>query len=282
MASAVRVTFWGVRGSIPSPGAWTARYGGNTVCVAVDLGTERTLVLDAGTGIRALGKALLERDTELFVLLSHSHWDHIQGFPFFAPIYQPHRRLSVFPTPQGHTLLCTLLEQMDGPHFPVTADRLPSQTKCITDDPMRFLHDQGLCLSRIPTNHPGGGFGYRIPHEGRCVVYLTDNELHPPYPKATEFEAFPQFCRHADVLIHDAQYLERDLPQKHGWGHSLVSQACELAVAAEVSQLILFHHDPERTDDELDIIQREARAWLSTQQSSITCTVAFEGLALDL
>ncbi len=282
MTSAIRVTFWGVRGSIPSPGALTARYGGNTACVAIDLGAETTLVLDAGTGIRALGKALLDRDADLFVLLSHSHWDHIQGFPFFAPIYQPHRRIYVFPTPQGHTLLCTLLEQMDGPHFPVTSDRLPSETECITDEPMRFLHDQGLCLSRIPTNHPGGGSGYRIEHDGRSVVYLSDNELYPPYPKATEFEAFARFCRHADVLIHDAQYLDRDLPQKQGWGHSLVSQACELAVAAEVSHLILFHHDPERSDCELDVIQADARAWFSAKKSSVTCTVAFEGLALDL
>jgi hypothetical protein len=136
--------------------------------------------------------------------------------PFFAPPYQPHRRIYIFPTSQGHTLLCTLLEQMDGPHFPVTPDRLASETKCITDDPMRFLHDQGLCLSRIPTNHPGGGYGYRIEHDGRSGVYLSDNKLYAPYPKATEFEAFAQFCRHADVLIHDAQYLERDRRRSMG------------------------------------------------------------------
>ena len=282
MESSMRVTFWGVRGSIPSPGALTARYGGNTSCVAIDLGREKTLVLDAGTGIRALGKAMMGRDADLFVLLSHNHWDHVQGFPFFAPIYQPHRRINCFPTPQGHTLLCSLLEQMDGPHFPVTPNWLPSQTECITDDVMSFLRDHGMNISRIATNHPGGGYGYRIEHEGRSVVYLTDNELDPPYTKATEFEAFAHFCKQADVLIHDAQYLACDLPQKHGWGHSLVSQACELAVASEVSHLILYHHDPERTDHELDVIQEDARAWFAANAPSIMCTAAFEGLALDL
>jgi phosphoribosyl 1,2-cyclic phosphodiesterase len=282
MESSMRVTFWGVRGSIPSPGALTARYGGNTSCVAIELGREKTLVLDAGTGIRELGKAMIGRDAEIFVLLSHNHWDHIQGFPFFAPIYQPHRRIYCFPTPQGHTLLYSLLEQMDGPHFPVTPKRLPSQTECITDDVMGFLREHGMNISRIPTNHPGGGYGYRIEHEGRSVVYLTDNELDPPYTKVTEFEAFAHFCQHADLLIHDAQYLPSDMPHKHGWGHSLVSQACELAVAAEVKHLILYHHDPERTDHELDAIQEDARAWFACHEPSITCTVAFEGLVLDL
>ena len=217
MESSMRVTFWGVHGSIPSPGALTARHGGNTSCVAIDLGREKTLVLDAGMGIRALGKAMMSRDAEIFVLLSHHHWDHVQGFPFFAPIYQPYRRIYCFPSPQGHTLLCSLLEQMDGPHFPVTPNRLPSQTECITDDVMGFLRAHGIHISRIPTNHPGGGYGYRIAYDGRSVVYLTDKELDPPYPKATAFDAFAHFCQHADVLIHDAQYLPSDMPQKRGW-----------------------------------------------------------------
>ena len=112
------VKFWGVRGSIPSPGESTTRYGGNTACVSVDMGAGRILVLDAGTGIRALGKSLTERDAELFVLLSHNHWDHIQGFPFFVPIYQSNRRIYLFPTLQAKTMLCSLIDQMDGAHFP--------------------------------------------------------------------------------------------------------------------------------------------------------------------
>ena len=276
------VQFWGVRGSIPSPGTSTVRYGGNTSCVSVEVGKKSCLVLDAGTGIRLLGKTLQARSETIFVLLSHSHWDHIQGFPFFSPIYEPKRTVYVFPTLGGKAQRCSALTQMDGAHFPVTPDRLPSRTYCITEGGLDFLAEHGLCIAPIPTNHPGGGSGYRIAHAGHSVVYLTDNELAPPYEPATDFDTFADFCRHADVLIHDAQYLENDMPHKRGWGHSLVSQACALAVAAQVKHLILFHHDPERSDDEIDAIQDMARAWLQTQGQSTQCTAAYEGLAMTL
>lgn len=279
---ALTVRFWGVRGSIPSPGVSTIRYGGNTSCVSVDIGTDKLLVFDAGTGIRMLGKALEGSTAPIFVLLSHSHWDHIQGFPFFAPIYQPECTIYLFPTPPGNVQWCATLEQMDGAHFPVTADRLPSRLHCVTEGVMEFLAGQGFCISSIATNHPGGGAGYRLDHAGHSVVYLTDNELAPPYEQTTTFEAFTQFCRHADVLIHDAQYLEDDMPHKHGWGHSLVHQACALAVAARVRHLILFHHDPDRSDDALDTIQETACAWLATQDQRLRCTAAYEGLVVEI
>jgi len=280
--SSMTIRFWGVRGSIPSPGAATVRYGGNTACVSVHLGEDNILVLDAGTGIRELGKTLETSMAPISVLLSHGHWDHIQGFPFFCPLYQPDRPIYVFPTPIGQTMWCAALEQMDGAHFPLTPDALPSRTQCITANSLPFLHRHGFCMTSVATNRPGGGSGYRLEHAGRSVVYLTDNELEPPYEKATTCDEFVQFCRQADVLIHDAQYLEEDMPHKHGWGHSLVSQACTLAVAAEVKHLILFHHDPERSDAALDAIQAAARCWLHTQAPHMRCTAAYEGLAITL
>jgi len=258
------------------------RYGGNTACISVDLGHGTLLVLDAGTGMRSLGEHLAARDTDIFVLLSHAHWDHIQGFPFFAPIYQPHRLISILPTHMGHTLWCPTLEQMDGMHFPVTPEDLPAQVHCLMGKGLEVFQERGCHLSWIATNHPGGSTGYRIEHAGRSVVYLTDNELDPPYEKATSFDEFAEFCRYTDVLIHDAQYLQSDMPAKHGWGHSLVQQACELAVAAEVKHLILFHHDPGRTDDGLDAIQEETRAWMHTQNRHMQCTAAYEGLVVDI
>ncbi len=180
------------------------------------------------------------------------------------------------------TLSCPLLEQMDGEHFPVYSGNVPSQPKCVSEDEVAFLGARGFHISTIAANHPGGSFGYRIENGSRSLVYLTDNELDPPYEKATEFEGFVSFCRNADVLVHDAQYLERDMPHKHGWGHSVVSQACRLALAAEVRHLILYHHDPDRSDDELDAIQEDARRWLDAQGAHIACTAAYEGLSLTI
>jgi len=296
MDTSMTARFWGVRGSIPSPGVQTVRYGGNTPCVSVHLPEGKVLVLDAGTGIRELGKAIAAGREEIYILLSHPHWDHIQGFPFFLPVYQPNRRIYMFPTRLGPTsicglclrvkaqgdpaIFCPLLEQMDGAHFPVHSKDVPSQPRCVTDGEMSFLRSRGVQISTIAANHPGGSFGYRIENAGKSLVYLTDNELDPPYRKATEFDGFVEFCRNADVLIHDAQYLERDLPHKHGWGHSLVSQACKLALKAEVRQLILYHHDPDRTDAELDAIQENARGWLNGHNTRIACAVAYEGLSL--
>jgi phosphoribosyl 1,2-cyclic phosphodiesterase len=282
MKTVMTLQFWGVRGSIPVPGPTTVRYGGNTACVSVDLGHNTLLVLDAGTGIHALGQDLVAKDTDIFVLLSHAHWDHIQGFPFFAPLYQPHRTVSVLPTRMGHTLWCPALEQMDGMHFPVTPEELPARVLCRMEQGLEVFQERGCHLSWIATNHPGGGAGYCIEQAGRSIVYLTDNELEPPYEKATSFDQFAEFCWQTDVLIHDAQYLQSDLPAKHGWGHSLVQQACQLAVAAEVKHLVLFHHDPVRTDDALDAVQQEAHTWIRTRNRHMQCTAAYEGLVVDL
>ena len=282
MTTAMTLQFWGVRGSLPTPGPTTVRYGGNTACVSVALGHRTLLVLDAGTGMRSLGEHLAARDTDIFVLLSHAHWDHIQGFPFFAPIYQPHRTVSIVPTRMGSTLWCPTLEQMDGLHFPVTPEALPARMRCLMERGLDVFQERACHLSCIATNHRGGGTGYRIEHAGRSLVYLTDNELKPPYEKATSFDDFVAFCRHTDVLMHDAQYLPSDMPAKRGWGHSLVQQACELAVAAEVKHLILCHHDPARTDDGLDAIQEESRAWIHTRNRPMQCTAAYEGLVVDI
>jgi ribonuclease BN (tRNA processing enzyme) len=184
---------------------------------------------------------------------------------------------------QVRGIFSCLIEQMDGAHFPVSRDNLPSQCHHIKGDEATFLREHGLNISRIAINHPGGGYGYRIENGGDSAVYVTDNELGAPHDNnTTDFDGFVEFCKDAGVLIHDAQYVEEDMPQKRGWGHSLVSQACELALASEVKHLILFHHDPDRTDNELDSIQEDARLRLKKNNHLIQCTAAFEGLTLAL
>ncbi len=282
MQPKLTIRFWGVRGSIPSPGPSTVRYGGNTPCVSIHFPGDSTLVLDSGSGIRELGKYLSRRQGEIFIILSHPHWDHIHGFPFFHPIYQKARKINLFPNRTDQEVICSLLDQMDGAHFPVSADTLPSQPDCVTESDVDFLRSRGIHAVKIATNHPGGGFGYRIENQGSSAVYLTDNELDPPYAKVTEFKEFVEFCRNADVLIHDAQYVEADMPLKHGWGHSLASQAGALAAEAGAKQLILYHHDPDRVDEEIDVIQEDIRKRLHQKGSPTKCLAAYEGLTIEI
>lgn len=276
------IQFWGVRGSIPTPGPTTLHYGGNTSCVSVRWGADKVIVLDAGTGIRILGNHILAEPSAIFLLVTHTHWDHVQGFPFFAPIYQPDREIHVFPTQQGKSALCAAIEQMDGAHFPITPDQLPSRWQCITEDEPAFLHQHAIDLSRIKLNHPGGGYGFRLEHGGHSVAYIPDNELHPPGNRTTTFEEFAAFCHGVDVLIHDAQYTKEDMPAKQGWGHSQVDHALHLGVAAQVKQLVLFHHAPERSDNELDELGKSVECSLRGVSCGPKCVFAREGLSIEV
>lgn len=252
----MQIKFYGVRGSIPTPGADTQRYGGNTPCVLVTSCSGQQLILDAGTGIRSLGAELQAGQAELVILLSHNHWDHIQGFPFFAPAYQPGRQIRIIP---GHTLHGehdAILRQMRGEFFPVSPEQL---TSSIRITPMKEDQWQlgDFHIQRCPLNHPGSGSAYRIAADGQTLAYVTDNELFPPEPVLTCKAQWLEFVAGVDLLIHDGQYLETDMPHKLGWGHSLVSQAVILAKEAKVKKLVIFSHDPARTDRQLDLLAAE-------------------------
>ena len=277
------VDFWGVRGSVPSPGPTTIRYGGNTSCVSITA-DNKILILDAGTGIRNLGSAIISKpDLEIFVIVTHSHWDHIQGFPFFTPIYQPNRPVHMFPTlHKKNVVLASLIDQMDGAHFPITPDQVPSNFNFVTENPLEFLESNGFHLEMVPMNHPGKAFGYKITIDDKIICYFTDNEIDPPYEKSIELNELTNQCRNADILIHDAQYTEDDMPLKHGWGHSLISQVTELGKSAEVKNLVYYHHDPERTDDLLDKELEKAAKTLKENGSSVQPYFAYEGLKLTL
>ena len=279
----IHVDFWGVRGSVPSPGPTTNRYGGNTSCVSITA-DNKILILDAGTGIRNLGSAIIgQPELEIFVIVTHSHWDHIQGFPFFTPIYQPNRPVHMFPTlHKKNVVLASLIDQMDGAHFPITPDQVPSNFNFVTENPLEFLESNGFHLEMVPMNHPGKAFGYKITIDDKVICYFTDNEIDPPYEKSIELNELTNQCRNADILIHDAQYTEDDMPLKHGWGHSLISQVTELGKSAEVKNLVYYHHDPERTDDLLDKELEKAAKTLKENGSSVQPYFAYEGLKLIL
>jgi len=278
------ITFYGVRGSTASPGPLTARYGGNTSCVHIELESGNDLILDAGTGIRLLGNKIARKSSPANILLSHGHWDHIQGYPFFAPIYQPDRDIHVYiSVEKGHKLLSTLMQQMDGTHFPVKIEDLPSNSfpkfKGIESE---LYEREGIRVVKQPINHPGGGVAYRINENGATCAYVTDNELDPPYATSTNYDKWVNYLHGVDVLIHDAQYTEDDMPHKHGWGHSLISQVRQLATDAEVGTLVMFHHDPDRSDSELDEIQIENQNYLTSHRAPARSVCAAEGMQIRL
>lgn len=276
------VTFYGVRGSIAAPGPSTIKYGGNTSCVHVRLNTGNNLIFDAGTGIRKLGMKLKQNDEPLLLLLSHGHWDHIQGYPFFDPIYQPGREILVCQGVESNAIaLKAILEQMDGSNFPVHAEDLPSKITTVQQVD-EYLTAQSFNTVRKDINHPGGGNAYRIEEDGVSIAYITDNELDPPGAPQTTYDQWVEFCRGVDLLIHDAQYIEDDLPGKHGWGHSLISQVRDLAVDAQAKNLVMFHHDPERSDSELDEIAIESAKYFKSMNSQIGSYIAAEGLTFEL
>ena len=278
------ITFYGVRGSTATPGPETVKYGGNTSCVHIELESGHDLILDAGTGIRLLGKKLASKSTPANILLSHGHWDHIQGYPFFAPIYQPDREIHVYINAEkGHKLLSTLFQQMDGTHFPVRVEDLPSNNfpkfKGIESE---LYEREGIKVVRQALNHPGGGSAYKIDENGASLAYVTDNELDPPYAASTDYDQWVNYLHGVDVLIHDAQYTEDDMPHKHGWGHSLLSQVRQLATDAEVGTLVMFHHDPDRSDSQLDEIQIENQIYLKSHRAPARSVCAAEGMQIHL
>ncbi len=273
----MRIKFWGVRGSIASPGPETAAIGGNTSCVEVLCGGTR-FILDAGTGIRKLGDSLLAQGpVEATLLLSHLHWDHIQGLPFFVPAYLPSTKLTIAGTANGvMSLSDALSHQMTAPVFPVRLDELGAQLR-LREIKNGERFDVGEATVRVARlNHPGGVQAYRIEHEGRSLVYATDTEHY-----ACVDPTLRALCEGADVLIYDSQYTPDEYAgvtgrSKVGWGHSTYVAGVELAKSAGVGQYVLFHHDPTRSD--AGVIDLERRA----QELFAPSIAAREGLVLSL
>jgi len=281
----MQVRFFGVRGSVPTPGGATFRYGGNTVCVEVRLVDGTVIILDGGTGLRELGKVLLTEDHRrpLSLLLTHVHYDHIMGLPFFGPLWRSDTTVHIYPlandTHQDSARRRTLF---DGVHFPVRGSDIPARMDVLEPGAGDWRIGSAR-VSRIALNHPGGAQGFRVDDDdGSSVAYLTDNELAPAGSGNAATQALARFASGVSVLIHDAQYDEPEMAAKRGWGHSSLQSVLELGRLAETPHLVLFHHDPDRDDDALDAFGARARGWLAEQKCATMATVAHEGLVLDL
>ena len=296
MSDELRVKFWGVRGSYPAPRAGTVKYGGNTACVEIRAG-ERTIILDAGTGIIPLGRELARRRAlEVMLLFSHLHHDHTQGLPFFLPAYMPNARLHIFGPDGTHESLSNVLEHNQSAEtFPVRLHEMASSKNIqpvresqvivwdetgvrVTESSLGMGDDAVVIRIHKSYAHPGGVFVYRITWRGKSVVYATDTEGYVGTDRK-----LMKFAQNADVLIHDAQYLEAHyrgqlagFPSTQGYGHSTALMACEVAVASEVGQLILFHHDPSYSDAVVEGME------ISVKKKFAKAQAAHEGLEILL
>ena len=270
-----------MRGSIPTPGPTTVRYGGNTSCVEVRVGGEISL-LDAGTGLRALGRSLLaefkDQPLNLTMLLTHTHWDHIHGLPFFGPIYDSRCRLRILGcegTRQG--LVNALTGQMESTYFPVPFNKLPSNIEI--EELKDFNFNIGpVCVRALRAHHPGVCVGYRLFSPDGVVVFFPDNE---PLTGGRDREMI-EFLRDADLLIIDSQYDSAEYRQHLGWGHGCVDDSVALALQAGVKQLCLFHHDPDHDDQRIDSFVKHARRLVAKKQGRLKVDAAREGMTINL
>ncbi|WP_165728146.1 MBL fold metallo-hydrolase [Pseudoalteromonas sp. 31A1] len=268
----MKVEFFGVRGSMASAGSNTYIFGGNTSCVYIEQSNGKDLILDSGTGIVELGTRLLETQSPINILLTHNHWDHIQGFPFFKPIYQPNRDITItVGNVDDKKSQDAILKQMSGSYFPVCYQDLPASITLNTDlSSQKQFTLNGFLVSTAPLNHPGGGTAYCIKADEKKVAYVTDNELNPPEKANTSISEWVNFIEGADLLIHDAQFIDADLPLKHGWGHSTIDQVAELAIKASIKNVVIISHDPSRTDEQLLAIEKYLHTQYA-QQVKIEC-----------
>jgi phosphoribosyl 1,2-cyclic phosphodiesterase len=294
-----RLRFWGVRGSVPTPGPTTVQYGGNTSCVEVRAAGE-IIVLDAGTGLRPLGRALAaefkDRPLSLTLLITHTHWDHIQGLPYFAPIYKPATRVRILGYEGARLGLAGILSaQMESPYFPIALAKLPSTVVIEELRDLEFhvglVRAQARCAS-----HPGLCMGYRLFTPGGSVAFFPDNETGfahwtaPPHrgcasaggDQSSYEEKLIEFLRDVDVLIMDAQYTVEEYQAHIGWGHGCVDDVVALALKARVKRLFLFHHDPDHDDCQVGQLVAHARRIVAAQGGALIVEAAREGLTVEL
>ncbi|MBI4499308.1 MAG: MBL fold metallo-hydrolase [Chloroflexi bacterium] len=301
----MRVTFWGTRGSIPTPGPHTVRYGGNTPSAEVRTSAGTLMILDCGSGIRELGRHLLKDGAAPItgaILLSHAHWDHIQGFPFFGPLFLPQNQFTIYgPRPQDRALEAIFAAQMEQPYFPVRLSDLAAR--------LRFheLEEETIAIgeARVRSHyahHPTVCLAYRIEADGATLVYATDTEpassyLHAPdrvTPSHGEHDCdspasrltheadrdLVAFVAGADMLIMDAQYSLEEYQTKRGWGHSPLDYVMDVAIAAQVKRVVLFHHDPLHADTVVDSFEAVCRERARKEQPGLEVIAAREGMVL--
>jgi phosphoribosyl 1,2-cyclic phosphodiesterase len=280
----VRARIWGCRGSLPSPGPETVRYGGNTSCIEIRAADDHLIVIDAGSGIRALGVSLAgKRPARIDVCLTHLHMDHIEGIGFFGPIWDPSSEIHFWGPPSPtRSLRQGLASYFSPPLFPVHIDDIPSKL-VFHDVPTEEWEIGPVVVRAEPVNHPGPTVGYRIEENGKSLTYISDHEP----ALGVDLETIdPQWISGyaiaygADVLFHDAQYTEEEYPNRVGWGHSSIAHTVQFGRIAKVRRLFMFHHDPLHTDAQLEAMLLRAQELWGAEPGGIA--LSYEGMEVEL
>ena len=281
----MKAKFWGTRGSIAVPGKDTTIYGGNTTCLEITLESGSRIIVDAGTGIRPLGQQLFAEGEKIDVhlLITHIHWDHVQGFPFFDPVYDPETKIKIdgFPTCMKGLRIPFDNKMGDG-FFPIRFDDLKAEMRYLDTLNHGPLTVDDVVIDSIPLQHPQGGFGFRFREGKKTLVFITDNELTEEAWAEQHPEDYVRFCKDADILIHDAQYTPEELEKRRGWGHSDYVSTLDLALKAQVKELVLFHHDPSRKDPDFVSIKAHCEELARKSHSDMVIGAAKEGSELTI
>lgn len=279
----MQIRCWGARGSIPVSGAEYIRYGGDTACLEIRPAQGKVIVVDSGTGILRLGQCLKSSaEKDINWLFTHTHWDHVLGFPFFEPLFSPQTKINIFGCKRAMGDLSKLLSNvMSPPHFPITFAQIKAELnfkeKCSSPFQLGSVQVESIFL-----NHPNRGLGFKFTEQGKSAVFLTDNELGYSHPGSLGYEDYLAFCRGADILIHDAEYTEEEYKVTCGWGHSTYTQALELALQAGVKTFILFHHNRSRNDRQLDTLVQDCRKRIAAANQDMQCMAFAQGQLIEL
>ena len=274
---------WGSRGSISVAGKDYLKYGGTTTCMEIRARSGETIIVDAGTGIRRLGNRMIaEAQRELHMLFTHAHWDHSLGFPFFKPLYRKNVRVQMHECPFHNSFVETILTTlMKPPYFPVAYAQIRARIDYEEACPYTFQIGS-ITIDPIPLSHPNGGSGYKFSENGKSFVFLTDNELGYAHQDGRAPADYEAFSRDADLLIHDAEYIPAEYASVRGWGHSVFTDTVDLAMAAGVKTVGLFHLNQDRTDAQMDAVVADARHIIKEKKQDVECVAVGSEMVFEL
>ena len=279
----MKIRCWGSRGSIAVSGKQYLKYGGDTSCTEIITNAGDLIIIDAGTGIRALGNKLVqEKRLKINLLLTHAHWDHLSGFPFFSPIYLKESVIKVYgPQPTQNSLKSIVSKTMSSPYFPIELEDINADISFLGMGTKSYSIGS-VKITTIPLSHPNEGAGYRLDEDGKSFIFLTDNELSYHHPTGLDYEDYVKFAKDADIMFHDAEFKKAEYEKTRGWGHSVYLDTLRLALDAGGKNLGLFHHNQDRTDDEVDAIEKECREIIAGKGSRMKCFAVAQGMEIEL